>query len=213
MKSIRLFAVVAVLLALPLFADPPGKYKDWANTPQGWFMTRAERAQWSAIKTDDEAEQFVTKFLASRGPDFPSMVADRIAAADKYLTYKKTPGSQTLRGKIIVVLGPPSSFNVSEHEGRRRSGESTVAGSVGAAGGAASLGDMNQAAERSLMTEARTRNYDIGYTADKLAFGKPLTLTVELDTVKNTERITSKKAENDLQDAMEMAASASIKAK
>ena len=210
MKSIRLFAVVAVL-ALPLFADPPGKYKDWANTPQGWFMTKAERAQWSAIRTDDEAEQFVTKFLASRGPDFPAMVADRIAAADKYLTYKKTPGSQTLRGKIIVVLGPPSSFNVSEHEGRRSAGEGTVTGAVDAAGGAASLGDMNTAAQRSLMSEARLRNYDIGYTADKLAFGKPLTLTVELDTVKNTERITSKKAENDLQDAMEMAASASIK--
>ena len=44
------------------------KYKDWAASPQAYFMTKAEHEQWAAIKTDEEAEQFVNRFLASRGP-------------------------------------------------------------------------------------------------------------------------------------------------
>jgi hypothetical protein len=43
------------------------KYKDWAASPQAYFMTMAEHEQWAAIKTDEEAEQFVNRFLASRG--------------------------------------------------------------------------------------------------------------------------------------------------
>ena len=214
MKLIRLFAVLAIVTAVSALADPPGKYKDWANSPQGYFMTKAERAQWAAIKTNEEAEQFVTKFLASRGADFPALVADRVAAADKYLTYGKTPGSQTLRGKIIVLLGPPASFNVTERT-TKRSGEGTSGGSVQMAVGAAGLDEMSKAASRGEMGGNVFRTYDIGYTADKMpaGFGKPLSIAVELDTTRGSERITSKKAENDLQDAMEMAAAASIRTK
>ncbi len=128
MKTVRLFAVLA-LAAIPALAALSPKYKDWGSSPQAQFMTKAEREQWSAIKTDEEAEQFVNAFLAKRGPDFPALVADRVAAADKYLTYGKTPGSQTLRGKIIILLGPPSSFSVAERQ-TKRAGEGTSGGSV-----------------------------------------------------------------------------------
>lgn len=42
-------------------------------------------------------------------------------------------------------------------------------------------------------------------------WGKPLAVAVELDTTKGTERITSKKAETEIGDALEAAASVSIK--
>lgn len=217
MKAIRLFAVLAIV-ALPALADLSAKYKEWGSSPQAYFMTKAEREQWSAVKTDADAEQFIKDFLAKRGPDFPALVNERIAAADKYLSYGKTPGSQTMRGKVIVVLGPPSSFGVTERT-NSRAGDSTVSGSVaaggadGRAGGMPSLSDMQKSAALGQMGANVVRDYDIGYTADKLAYGKALNVTVELDITRNTERITSRKVENDLQDAMQSAAAASIKTK
>ena len=209
----RLLAILVIAVALGALADPPGKYKDWANSPQGYFMTKAERAQWAAIKTDIDAEQFVTKFLASRGPDFPALVADRVAAADKYLTYGKTPGSQTLRGKVIVLLGPPTSFGVSERTAKR-SGEGTSGGAVEMAAGGAGLDEMSKSAARGDMSANLFRVYDIGYTAEKMpaGFGKPLALAVELDTTTGHERITDRKAEAALDNALEMAREGSIKA-
>ena len=38
------------------------------------------------------------------------MLADRIAVADKYFSSGETKGSETLRGKVVIVFGPPSSI-------------------------------------------------------------------------------------------------------
>ena len=211
MKTIAAFAFVA-LVTVPAVAEL-SRFKEWGNSAQAYFMTKAEREQWTAIKSDTEAEAFIKNFVASRGPGFAGEVEKRVAVADKYLTFGKTPGSETLRGKIIILLGPPASFTVGTYS-KRRSGESSVNGNLGMAGDAgASLGDMNEAAQRADMSANVFRTYDFGYTADKLpaAFGKLLNVSVELDTLHGTERITDRKAAANVDALFEMAAAASVK--
>ena len=55
------------LFALALLAATLGRFRDWADSPQGYFMTKAERVAWSRLTTEGDAEQFVKAFLASRG--------------------------------------------------------------------------------------------------------------------------------------------------
>src|SRR5205814_4911287 len=108
-----LIAVTLVVLAAPAFAKL-SKYKGWENSPQGYFMTKAEREEWLKIDNDDAAGKFVADFLAKRPANFEKEVADRAANADKYLTVAKTPGSKSLRGKVVILLGPPSQMDVAE---------------------------------------------------------------------------------------------------
>jgi len=62
MKHVIRFAV-ATLVALPLLAADLGKYNDWDQSPQGYFMTKAEREQWERVDTAAAAEKFVAEFL------------------------------------------------------------------------------------------------------------------------------------------------------
>src|SRR5689334_17725835 len=137
----RTFSLVLLFLPSLLFAISP-KYKEWAASPQAYFMTKAERAQWAGIVTDADAEKFINDFVASRGPGFADMVADRVANADKYLTVGKKPGSQTLRGKVIVLLGPPTAIKTETKKGRTDrftpvGGYGGDSGGPGASGGGA----------------------------------------------------------------------------
>ena len=79
--------LLASLLALPVSADSLSKYKDWGTSPQAYFLTKAEREQWSAIRDDASAEQFVNQYLAARGPAFADEITKRIAMAAADRTY------------------------------------------------------------------------------------------------------------------------------
>jgi fructose-specific component phosphotransferase system IIB-like protein len=115
MKTRLLFAAAILLFSVSLLADGLVKFKGWDTSPQGYFMTKAERQQWAAIKTDDEAQAFVDHFLSSRGPGFAAEVASRAAQADAHLTLgKKVPASKTLRGKAVILLGAPTAFDASD---------------------------------------------------------------------------------------------------
>src|SRR5512142_433288 len=111
--KIRLSIACAVaLVSVAALAANLGKYKNWPNTPQGYFMTKADRAEWSKLQTEADAEQFVQKFVASRGPAFEADVASAAKAADDHLSIGGGLGSRTLRGKIVILLGPPTSFAI-----------------------------------------------------------------------------------------------------
>ena len=209
--------LVAVLLfAVPLFAADLGKYQDWDTTPQSYFMTKAERAQWSGVRTEGEAETFVNAYLAARGPAFPDELAKRIAQADKYLTIGKTPGSQTLRGKVIVLLGPPTTFRQAnrEVEGPRSAPIVSGMGGGGDRGGqGASVADMAAAAERQGMSGKSVREFTIGYEAKKLppSFDSDLTVIVQADQVTGKDKLADSKQQKDLDTLFEMVAQASLK--
>src|ERR1043165_3703764 len=117
MRKYLVFSAVLALIAPVVFAGGLSKYKNWPNSPQGYFMTNAERAEWKAsVKTDEEAEQFVKKFVESRGPGFADDVAKRADMADKHLSVAGRAGSLPPRGKLVILFGPPSSFNVVNRE-------------------------------------------------------------------------------------------------
>lgn len=204
-------AALILVLATSAFAGLV-KFKDWASTPQAYFMTRAERAQWAAIQTDTGAEQFVTKYLASRGTGFAAEVDKRAALADKYLTVGKTAGSKSLRGKVIILLGPPATITKGERE-VKGGASATMGVAMGAAAGPPSAGDMAQAADRGAMSSGRVVDYTFTYAADKLpaSYGKGATITVTVDPNAGTDRIEERRAAAEIDALLEAAAVASVK--
>jgi GWxTD domain-containing protein len=225
MKSSKpVLVVLAVLsLAVPAFAKL-SKYKDWPNTPVGYFMTKAERVQWSAIDTDEAAQAFVDRFIASRGGDaFVAEATKRAEMADKYLTVGRLPGSKTLRGKAIVLFGAPSAINVTGDSGTQvsrtspavneaYSGASAGGGDSSSAKGSAGQG--NSSAENGgtfgapMVSTYITRTYHLGFDG---APGGPVDFTFIADGGSGKDRVA--KGANNLDEAFERAAVASIKSK
>ena len=106
-----MMAFAALLLAVNI-----GKFTRWADSPQGYFMTKSERAEWSRLTTEAGAAQFVDRVLAQRGEGFVDEVAAAAKAADDNLTVGSRKGSQTLRGRIVILLGPPTAFSIDTHQ-------------------------------------------------------------------------------------------------
>jgi GWxTD domain-containing protein len=107
-KALSVLAVLAVLAtsALAQFS----KYRDWEKSPEAYFLTPGERAEWKKVSTDEDAEKFIALYWAKRGGEpFKQEVSRRIAAADqqfKLQRYKR--GADSVRGRLLVTLGPPS---------------------------------------------------------------------------------------------------------
>jgi GWxTD domain-containing protein len=212
MKSFLLL----LLLAPAVFADSLVKYKDWDASPQGYLMTKAERARWAEIKTDADAEQFVNQFVAARPAGFVADVAKRAEMADKYLTAGKLPGSKTLRGKVVIVLGPPASLNVSQHRSSAvdRSMSASGQASAGAGDRGPSMADMASAAVRAQgMSGGMVTDYSFAYAGDKLpaAFSKGFTVNVEVDPGSGKDRITDRKQAAQLDELFELVAVSRLK--
>src|SRR5437773_11909332 len=94
-KWVLCLAALLVMLAAPLSAESLSKkYRFWDKSPEAYFLTTDERAQWKKVKVDADAEKFVADYLARRGPDFPAMLKERVAVADKYFSSGKTKGSE-----------------------------------------------------------------------------------------------------------------------
>lgn len=228
MKHRLLLCIAVVALAVPaLFAGNLDKYKNWPNTPQGYFMTNAERAEWKAtVKTDADAEEFVKKFLAKRDPGFAADIAQRAAMADKHLTVSGRTGSLTTRGKIIILLGPPSSFSVAQREVKGNAfgspdmysnvGSGSGGGAQGGGGGASgpSAGDMAVAASNRGMAGDLLKDYTFTYAADKLPVkqAKDFSVVVEVRAGDGTDRIVDRKAAAQLEEIFEAAAQKSVTA-
>ena len=73
-----MMAFAALLLAVNI-----GKFTRWADSPQGYFMTKSERAEWSRLTTEAGAAQFVDRVLAQRGEGFVDEVALQLAPAGR----------------------------------------------------------------------------------------------------------------------------------
>jgi GWxTD domain-containing protein len=120
MRRISFFAVLLLAAPLALAGGLSKKYKNWDKSPEAYFLTSDERAQWKKIQTDADAQNFILDYKARRGPDFEKMLAERVAAADKYLSAGETKGSETFRGKIVILFGPPSAMETGKGSGSAR---------------------------------------------------------------------------------------------
>jgi GWxTD domain-containing protein len=116
-KNLRL-GILALLAASSLTAGGLSpQFKDWAKSPEAYFLTAEEKTQWKNIKDDGQAREFVERYYARRSPDLTQVLKERIGVADKYFSAGKVKGSETLRGKVIIVFGPPSELQENAGEG------------------------------------------------------------------------------------------------
>ncbi|HXH38647.1 MAG TPA: hypothetical protein VNN08_08470 [Thermoanaerobaculia bacterium] len=217
MKPIAAVFTLALCASAVFAAGLSEKYKDFPRSPQGYFMTSAERAQWAGIRTDAEAEQFVSAFLAKRGGEaFVKEVAQNAAQADKYLTIGKTPGSLTVRGKMMILLGPAAPTSVTK---RKKAGDSHLSpyatgADSGLGNSTPSMADMQAASNDPGNSTFFLTEYTYSYPAAALpaAYGKPLTVKVEVDPGTDRDRFSSFGADKEMDKLYEMVAQASLAA-
>lgn len=213
--SFRLFA----LLLLSLHAlGRVSEYKHWPLSPQGFYMTKAEREQWSHIKNDDEAKKFIDEFRAKRSPEFLKIVAERAAKADEYLTLGKTLGSDSVRGKVVILLGPPAGLEVTSvgHEGHAQlSQEAYMNAAADSSPGGSATGitesDVALAIQAGGTTYSTTEYYTFKYSPKSLpGHDKDLSVIVAVDGNSGVDRISDRKAAAELDEIFERIAQASI---
>jgi hypothetical protein len=213
MKRIAAAVSIALVSTCLFAAGLSQKYKDWSHSPQAYYMTKADQAQWSNLKSDAEAEQFVNDFVARRGGDvFVKEVAQNAAQADKYLTIGRTRGSMTARGKMMILLGPVVPTRVTK---KKRSGEVHLAP-------ATAMGDLSGPTMEDMQTASNdpgnstlyVTEYTYTYPAATLpaAYGKSLTLKMEVDPGKDEDRPSSFGADKELDKIYEMVAQAKLAA-
>ena len=107
---------VAGLALASLASAGLSKYKDWAKSPEAYFLTATERESWSRINTDEEAEKFIEQYRGKRagpnpvteGKDFWAEIQRRVAASDQQFKLTRQKGSESARGRLFIVLGAPS---------------------------------------------------------------------------------------------------------
>ena len=219
MKSMRwLVLVLSIAVVASAFAATPD-FKDWENSPQGYFMTKAEHQEWSAVKTQEEAQHFIDQFLAKRGPGFAADVAARAEKADKYLSLGKHPGSKSLRGKVVILLGPPSApldaYDTVDNSGVHHdsplvasaySGGSASGGVSGDGGGDSSSNE----GSRTMGGSSIVKNFHLVYAS---APGGAIDVTISADPNTGKDRPKDKNSAKQLDAVFEAAAQASIKVK
>ncbi|HEY0139802.1 MAG TPA: GWxTD domain-containing protein [Thermoanaerobaculia bacterium] len=116
--AVRTFCLaIALLIAAAATAAPAldGRYSEWGKGPAQYLMTRDEAARWKAVRSHAEAESFVALFWARRDPtpDTPqNELRDRFETLIRYADEKLAgprgrKGSQTDRGRVLLLLGPP----------------------------------------------------------------------------------------------------------
>lgn len=219
MKSFRnLLVVVAVLsLAVPAFARL-SKYRDWANSPEGYFMTKAERDQWSRVDSDADAEKFIADFHARRPANFEKEVAERAANADKYLTIGKTKGSESLRGKVVILFGTPTSMDqtdqaITDHGHRDNAITAGIYSNASGAGGSDGRSDDAGTVGGGMVTGKVVRNLHMSFTGDiaKTLDKKQVDITVQVDPNTGKDQIASRVVANEVNAMFETIAESWIK--
>ena len=211
MKSMRAGVVLLSIAVIgSAFAASPD-VKDWEHSPQGYFMTKAEHQEWSAIRTQEDAQRFIDQFIAKRGPNFTAEVAARAEQADKHLTVGKMAGSKTLRGKTIILLGPPTGMEVNNYQDASTVHHSSPAVANAYTGGSlASADDDSNEGSKSMGSANVIRNYHFTYATTPAG---PLDVTISADPNSGKDRARGRDDAKRLEAVFEAAAQASIKSK
>ena len=102
----KLIVIASLLLAVSAFAADD--IMKWNRTPEAYYMTSAERAEWKNVSSPEQAQKFVDEYFRKRGEQFRKDVRTRIDKADELFKLDKTPGSRTQRGRVWMILGNPS---------------------------------------------------------------------------------------------------------
>lgn len=103
-----------ILCSNIIFGDL-GKFKGWEKTWVKHLLTIKELKEFKKIKTEKEAEIFISNFWKKRDPtpkteenEFKERCENLAKYADKEFSTKNQRGSETDRGKFLLLLGHPS---------------------------------------------------------------------------------------------------------
>src|SRR5215813_9640801 len=107
--------VLFVLLVSFLLAQSARDEEDWASSPEAYFLTGQERAEWKKLDSRDSRQKFIERYWLKRDPtpgseknEFRELVLGRIKIADQRFAIANTRGSRTSRGQVFIVLGNPA---------------------------------------------------------------------------------------------------------
>ena len=135
----------------------------WGTGPEMTLLgTADEKAEWRRLRDEGERRQFIENFWKRRdrtpGDDANEVRTEllrRIAFADQTFVTESTRGALTDRGRVFVLLGPPSivrNANLTERDGARVVGKrGPVTAAAPGPGGRASWAAM-EVSERALLT-------------------------------------------------------------
>jgi GWxTD domain-containing protein len=87
----------------------------WADGAIRFLMTKAEKERWKRITDPMERAEFVAEFWRERDTtpetsenEYRGEIERRVAFADARFGDEETKGSETDRGMVFVLMGPPS---------------------------------------------------------------------------------------------------------
>jgi len=112
-----LIAAAVVSMTVSAFGALSPQHEAWGKSGVKFLFTDEEAAAWKAVRTDEQAQAFADLFWARRDPtpatpknEYRDVIEERIRYADEHFTTgrKRTPGSQTDRGMMLIVFGQPN---------------------------------------------------------------------------------------------------------
>ncbi|MEM7482369.1 MAG: GWxTD domain-containing protein [Acidobacteriota bacterium] len=128
MRRSPVWIAVALLvggsLSLPASssANPRKTLREWARGPAHWLMLPEEKRALRAVRTDEEAAQFLIDFWQRRDPDPSDSINpaqeqfwERLEAADRLYGQGRKRGSMTPRGGALILFGAASVLRLSQH--------------------------------------------------------------------------------------------------
>jgi GWxTD domain-containing protein len=112
MAAAILLCVALTWLGRPIASQAP---EDWSKTAEASFMTAEERRAWGRLDSPAARDDFKRAYWQRRDPtpgternEFQEEVVARVRVADERFGSPTQAGSQTARGLVYVVLGPPA---------------------------------------------------------------------------------------------------------
>ena len=94
---------------------PAALDEKWAEGAIRFLMTKEENETWQRTRDPEPRAEFITKFWQRRDPnpltpenEFREEIERRLQFADARFAADETRGSETDRGLVFVLLGPPS---------------------------------------------------------------------------------------------------------
>jgi GWxTD domain-containing protein len=113
LRALCVGVVVATVAGSAIAALSPAK-ADWGKGPVQVIMTTEESAAWKTLQSDRDADAFIALFWARRDPtpgtprnEYREDFEAAVKSADAQFAYRRTRGSMTEPGRILLLFGVP----------------------------------------------------------------------------------------------------------
>jgi GWxTD domain-containing protein len=95
----------------------PPENEGWADGPARFLLTASEADEYRHLADPVSRSEFITKFWKARDPkpetpenEYRTEFEKRVAFADQYFVQGERRGSESDRGMVFVILGPPARY-------------------------------------------------------------------------------------------------------